>query len=144
MSDGQIPSFGEATAQLIAAGSPFELEEVEIRGRRTRTWKNCAPSIRALWEASRSHGDRCYLVYEDERYSYEETFQRVAAFATDLATRYGVVKGERVAIYLDKRPEAIVSIFGNRRSAPFVPAGYASTSGISPADRHSGLSASRG
>ena len=95
----------EATEQLIAPGAPFEIDVVEIRGTKTRTWKHANPSIRSLYESTRRFGDLGYLVYEDERYSYEEVYQRVAAFATDLATRYDVKKGDRVAIAMRNYPE---------------------------------------
>ena len=66
----------EATEQLIAPGAPFEIDVVEIRGAKTRTWKHAHPSIRSLYESTRRFGDLAYLVYEDERYSYEEVYQR--------------------------------------------------------------------
>ena len=68
-------SIAQANALMTAPGTPFEMEEVVIRGVPTRTWKNLPPSIRAVAEAGRAHGDKIFLVHEDERISFE-TFYR--------------------------------------------------------------------
>jgi long-chain acyl-CoA synthetase len=100
-----IPSLSEATAALTAAGSLFEIEEVVIRGISTKVWKNAAPSLRVLLEQSRAHGERTYLVYEDERTTYEENFRRAAGLAQVLVREWGVRKGDRVAIGMRNFPE---------------------------------------
>src|ERR1039458_6223284 len=52
---------------LTAPGQMFEMEELDIRGVPTRTWKNAPPSLRAVLDLSLQHGDATFLVYEDER-----------------------------------------------------------------------------
>jgi long-chain acyl-CoA synthetase len=80
-------SIAEAHALLTAPGAPFEMEEVVIRGLPTRTWKNAPPTLRAVVEAGRAHGERIFLVHEDERVSFEAFFRATAAFATNCAPR---------------------------------------------------------
>ena len=63
----------EANRTLTAAGQMFEMEEVEIRGVVTRVWKNAPAGLRAILELSCSHGEQDYLVYEDERTTFEES-----------------------------------------------------------------------
>ena len=63
-------SIDEAEAMLCAHGAPFEMETVEIGGIPTRAWKNALPTLAALVEAGRAHGDRTFVVYEDERVSF--------------------------------------------------------------------------
>ncbi len=41
-------SIAQAHALLTAPGSPFEMEEVIIRGVPTRVWKNAPPTLRAV------------------------------------------------------------------------------------------------
>ena len=103
-------SIAQAHALLTAPGQPFEMEEVVIRGVPTRTWKNAPPSLRATLEASRAHADRTFLVYEDERVTYEAFRRAVAAFAEALATD-GVEKGDRVAIVMRNLPEWPVAFY---------------------------------
>ena len=39
----------QAWADLTAPGAAFEVEEIEVRGARLRSFKNVPPSVRALW-----------------------------------------------------------------------------------------------
>jgi steroid-24-oyl-CoA synthetase len=105
MSETPSLSIEEANATLTAPGQMFEVEEVEIRGIVTRAWKNCPTSLRVVLELSRGHGDKDLLVYEDERTTFEEHFQRVAAVSNALASRFGVAKGDRVSIVMRNLPE---------------------------------------
>jgi long-chain acyl-CoA synthetase len=105
-------SLEDVTAALTAPGQLFEMDEVEIRGTRTRVWKNALPSLRSLLEVTRLHGDATFLVYEDDRLTFEEHFLRAATFARRLTERYGVAKGDRVAIAMRNFPEWSVAFFG--------------------------------
>jgi acyl-CoA synthetase (AMP-forming)/AMP-acid ligase II len=99
----------QAQAMLTAPGQLFEMDEVEIRGVRTRTWRHAPATYRAMLESSRGHGDKVFLVYEDERITYEEHYRRAAALATRLAEDYGVGTGDRVAIAMRNYPEWVVA-----------------------------------
>ena len=91
--------------KLTAPGSPFEIEEVEIRGTTTAVWKNAFPHLRAIVEHSRQFAERDYLVYEDQRLSYEQHYQQVVALAHALIEDYGIAKGDRVALAMRNYPE---------------------------------------
>jgi len=104
-------SIAEATAQLIAPGQPFEVAEEVIDGIPTKVWKNCIPSLRSILELSQVHGEATFLVYEDERMTFAEHFAAVQAFAHVLAGRYGVKKGDRVAIAMRNYPEWVVAFW---------------------------------
>jgi steroid-24-oyl-CoA synthetase len=96
---------------LTGPGGAFEIAEVDIRGVGTKTWKNAPGSLRAIWEASRAHGDRDFLVYDDERYSYARTHALVAAMARRLVDDYGVAQGDRVALAMRNYPEWVVTFW---------------------------------
>jgi long-chain acyl-CoA synthetase len=100
-----IPSLAEVHARLTATGSLFEIEELSIRGVPTRVWKNAPRSLRAVLDSSRAHGDKVFLVYEDERVSFEEHYRRAAGLAKVLVDAWGVRKGDRVAIAMRNFPE---------------------------------------
>lgn len=105
-------SLKEATEQLTAPGQMFETGEEVIEGVPTKVWKNCPPSLRSILELSRLHGDKTFLVYEDERMSFEEHFVEAAAFARALAERYGVSPGDRVTIAMRNFPEWVIAFWG--------------------------------
>ncbi len=90
-------SIAQAHALITAPGSPLEMEEIEIRGVKTRVWKNAPASLRDVALAGRAHGDKAFLVYEDERASFEGFFRAVSALAHELQAQ-GVEKGDRVAV----------------------------------------------
>ena len=99
------PSIAEVTALLTQPGALFEIEERVIRGVPTRTWKNAAPSLQAVLMMSREHGDNPFLVYEDERTSFEEHFRQCAQLARCMVEEWGLRKGDRVAIAMRNFPE---------------------------------------
>lgn len=103
-------SLREVEAVLCAPGQRFEMETVVIRGVPTRTWKNAPPSLRALTELSRAHGDRLATVLEDERISFDAQYRAIATLAAELAAR-GIGKGDRVATAMRNLPEWIVAFF---------------------------------
>ena len=84
-------SIAQAHAILTAPGMPTEVAEVEIRGIKTKVWKNLPPSLRSVVEMSRVHGEKIFLAYEDERVSFEAFHRAVAALAVELADRKSVV-----------------------------------------------------
>jgi long-chain acyl-CoA synthetase len=95
----------EAHRILTAPGSMFEMEEREIRGIRTRVWKNAPPSLRTILDVTRLHDDRTALVYEDDRLSYAEHYRAAAALGRVLVDEYRVAKGDRIAIAMRNFPE---------------------------------------
>jgi steroid-24-oyl-CoA synthetase len=104
-------SIAEAHALLTQTpDSPFEMEEKDIRGVRLRVWKNAPPTLRELFELGREHGDLDYIVFQDERISYEAHYRAVAKFARELKAR-GVTKGDRVAIVMRNYPEWAVAFW---------------------------------
>jgi long-chain acyl-CoA synthetase len=58
-----------------------------------------------LFAHSRNFGDRDFIVFEDERFSFEETFKQVDAIGNALVNDFGVKKGDRVAVSSRNYPE---------------------------------------
>lgn len=104
-------SVAEADAKLTVPGQMFEVDEVEIRGIATKVWKNCPPTLADILTLSRGHADKTFLVYEDERMSFEEHFRACAHLATVLRDRFGVGEGDRVAIAMRNFPEWSVAFW---------------------------------
>ena len=111
--DGQAwpaASMKDVTARLCAPGAPFEMDTVTIDGVPTRVWKNAPEHLAALAQIGRSHGDKEFLVYEDERVTFDGWFKAVCTLA-DALQRIGVVKGDRVALAMRNLPEWPVIFF---------------------------------
>ena len=74
-----------------------------------RVWKNAEPTLRHVLERSRKRADATFLVYEDERITFEQHYRAVARLAGILISDFGVEKGDRVAIaaYLGTTPETL-------------------------------------
>ena len=105
-------SVSEADALLTSPGQPFEIAVETIRGIETRTWKNAFPTLGVILESSRLHGAATFLVYEDERTTFEEHYRFAAAVAHLLIDRYGVRPGDRVAIAMRNFPEWAMAFWG--------------------------------
>ncbi|RAK61384.1 long-chain fatty acid--CoA ligase [Phenylobacterium hankyongense] len=103
-------SIAQAHALMTQPGSPLETEEKVIGGVPLKVWKNLPPSLRSVVEASRAHGERVFLVYEDERVTFEAFYRAVSAFARELAAQ-GVGKGDRVAVIMRNLPEWVVAFY---------------------------------
>jgi long-chain acyl-CoA synthetase len=102
-----MPSREEAIAALTASG-PFELAEDASQGYPLRLYRNAPASLREVLESTRGHGDRPFLIYEDETLSYAAHYHQVAALAGRLLSA-GVGKGDRVAIGMRNYPEWSIS-----------------------------------
>ena len=104
----EVPNFDQAIAALTTAeGSPFEIAEREIDGQTLKVFKNIQSSLRQAFDESRLHGDKTFLVYEDETWTFSQVMARVDEIADALVNRYGVGKGDRVAIAMRNYPEWI-------------------------------------
>ncbi len=98
-------SLAEADLQLTAAGGLFETEEAVVRGAAVKVWKHTPATLAEVVKLSRAHGDATFLVYEGDRYTFEEHFQAVARLAHQLRDRFGVTEGDRVALAMRNFPE---------------------------------------
>ena len=80
-------------AQVTGPGQIFELVEGEVRGVKMPVFKNAPPSLRELFASARTRGDRDFLVYEDERWSFDEVMRHVDGLGAALVDHFGVQEG---------------------------------------------------
>jgi acyl-CoA synthetase (AMP-forming)/AMP-acid ligase II len=97
-----------ARQELTAPGSPFAISEIVVRDVPIKVFAAAPPNMRAVWEMTAPHGDKDYVVYEDERYTYGEIQAQVRALAHLLRATHGVGSGDRVALAMRNYPEWIV------------------------------------
>jgi long-chain acyl-CoA synthetase len=105
MSTELLAQIDAARTRLTAPGAPFELEEQLLDGRRMRVFKNAAPNMIDLLAPGRKFGEREFVVLQQQRWTFARLFAEADALAAELAHRFGVVKGDRVAIAMRNRPE---------------------------------------
>ncbi len=100
----------DATAQLCAPGQPFEIGTATIRGIELRVWKNAPATLRPVLDLSALHADKDFVVYEDERLTFDGHYRAVSTMAARLL-KMGVERGDRVAIAMRNLPEWVVAFW---------------------------------
>ena len=101
-------SYDDAIAAATAEGAVFETTRVVVDGIEQTVFKNAPPTLGVLFSLCRTRGDADFLVYEDERWTFERFMAEVDALAAALVGRFGVEKGDRVAIAMRNLPEWVV------------------------------------
>ena len=99
----------QCRAQLIGAGGPFERLAVAVNGHNYLAYRNAFPNLPALINAGRAHGPREFMVYENDRWSFDRFFQSVDALAASLQHTAKLQAGDRVALAMRNRPEWAVA-----------------------------------
>jgi long-chain acyl-CoA synthetase len=102
-------TFLEANAAVTGPGQIFELIDAEVRGVKMKVFKNSPAHLGQVFAGSRGHGDKTFLVYEDEIITFAQAADRIDALASLLVNTYGVKKGDRVAVAMRNFPEWVMS-----------------------------------
>ena len=97
----------EAIAALTAPGQPFELRVVNNENGPIRVFTNAPLTLRDLYRGNIN--DKTFVVFEDERYTFAQTYQQAAKIARILIDDFGVQKGDRVAISMRNFPEWVMA-----------------------------------
>ncbi len=105
MTDGV--SRDQALDALSGEGEDYELLEGSIFGRPCRLFRNGPKTLRELYEQNLS--DETFIVYENERLSYRQTYKMAARVAHMMVSEYGISAGDRVAISMRNFPEWIIA-----------------------------------
>jgi acyl-CoA synthetase (AMP-forming)/AMP-acid ligase II len=106
-----MPTHQEIEARLTGPGAPFEIVHEPVFGEVMPVFRQRARSLRELLVASTVHGDLEYLVCGELRLSFAQHARVVASVAKAFADRFGIGKGDRVAILAANCPEWIVSFW---------------------------------
>ena len=107
----EVLSIQDASAQMIAAGQMFEMERTTVKGIEMNVWKNAPQTMAQVLGMSLNHSAKEFLVYEDQRYTFEEHYRAAAT----LAQRFidlGIKKGDRITIASRNLPQWVMSFWG--------------------------------
>lgn len=97
------------TAQLISEASPWAVSTTEINGITYKYYPKAPKTLVELLDQGRNHGDNEFLVYEDERISFNQFFAKADALAWQLQHTLNIKPGDRVAIAMRNYPEWMVA-----------------------------------
>jgi long-chain acyl-CoA synthetase len=98
----------EAVAAVTAPGQFYETRRTVVDGIEQTVFVHAPRSLRDIFGLCRTRGDAIFLVYEDERWSFDRFMAEVDATAAMLVGRFGVQRGDRVAVAMRNLPEWIV------------------------------------
>ena len=111
-----LPSLAARDPQLRRCRRPDLRPGEPVRDDRGRRARRDERVVRArAAQPARRHrlhalrGDDIFIVYEDERWTFADFIAKVDELGAALVDRYGVAKGDRVAISMRNYPEWIVS-----------------------------------
>ncbi|RGE44923.1 AMP-binding protein [Comamonas testosteroni] len=97
-------------AQLTSPGAPFEVLQTTLPdGRSFAAYRNAFQNLPQLINAGRVHGAAEFMVYGDDRWTFDRFFAAVDAVASRLQKQYGLKAGQRVTIAMRNRPEWAVA-----------------------------------
>ena len=100
----QAMTWDQAMAVLTGPGAPFEIVERLVGGGPVKVFSELPRSMREAFALARLHGDKPFLVYEDERQTFAELMARVDEIADALVHRYEIRPGDRVALAMRNYP----------------------------------------
>ena len=90
--------------ELTSPGQMFEIVTEQVRGAPVKCFAHAPGSLRDFWLSTAGHGDKDYLVYQQERCTYAQAHEYTASIANWLQQQ-GVGHGDRVAIAMRNYPE---------------------------------------
>lgn len=100
-----MPTMAEVRAQLTGPGGMFEITTDTVLGREMEVYKDRMPSLRSILEVALLRGDeQDFIVYGDRTYGFA-TFVRTANGVAHALRRFGIQKGDRVAVLSQNNPE---------------------------------------
>ena len=111
-----------ARSALLAKDAFFELDQVTTPRGTFNAYKHAPKSLVELLSAGRGHGDATLIVYEDERWTFNEFYQKVDSLRSWLVNEKQIKNGDRVAIAMRNYPEWLVaftaSVFSGAITVP--------------------------
>jgi long-chain acyl-CoA synthetase len=99
-----------AVRRLTAADGIFAVTEQQVAGVPRRIFTHAAPTVLDILSQGRGHGDADFLVFGDQRWTFEQFFADVDALAAVLQHDLGVKPGDRIAIAMRNCPDWVLTL----------------------------------
>lgn len=101
----------QAAETVVSTNPDFAVQDVEIRGVTYKAFKNVPRNIRELIQRgvqAQDTGKADYLVYRDQRWTYEEYLHNIKVLANSLHKNFDVRKDQPVALAMRNCPELLL------------------------------------
>lgn len=108
----ELQQFDDLVTKLTAADQPFAVENISIDGVEYRNYSAMPAALGEYFVHMQRHADKDFAVYLQERYTFAEAYAHSAEFAAALIARFGVNKGDRVAILSRNNPQWMMAFIG--------------------------------
>ena len=108
----ELKQFDDVVASLTGAGQGFEVDTVELAGVQYRNFAGLPDNLAQYFTVMLQHSEKEFAVYLDERYTFGQGYQHSCEFGAALVKRYGLVKGDRVAILSRNNPQWMMAFIG--------------------------------
>ena len=101
-----MPTSAEVREQLTGPGGMFEVVTEQVMGRPMEVYANRMPSLRSVAEVGLMRGDAAtFIAYGERTIGFGTFVQTANGVAHALRDRFGVTKGDRVAVLSQNNPE---------------------------------------
>ncbi len=98
-------AYDQSIAALTEPGRDFEITRCTIGDIDYAVYRNAPETLQEVYFAAAAHGAKEFLVYEGERWTFDDLFAQAWAIADALNTRHRIMPGDRVGIAMRNYPE---------------------------------------
>ena len=99
----------EIIADICNQDPSFKVKNKYIRDIKYKCFDNDISNLSKLFSLASNYQGKEMLIFEDERYTYENSYELASSFANVLINEFKIKKGDRVAIASRNYPEWIYS-----------------------------------
>jgi long-chain acyl-CoA synthetase len=108
----ELVQFDEVVAGLTAKGQAFEVNTVQLDGVEYLNFATLPANLGQYFLVMLQHAQKDFAVYLNERYTFAQGYQHSCEFGAALVQRYGLAKGDRVAILSRNNPQWMMAFIG--------------------------------
>lgn len=103
----------DATMELFSSSpGPFHTATATINGHAHVVFDLGPQTLRDYFDMATMHGDKTFIVFAEERYSFAQAHALAYRWAAAIQSRFGIAKGDRVALAMRNFPEWIFAFMG--------------------------------
>lgn len=100
-------------AAIVGPGGPLEVGEAVVRGQVLPVFRTVPQTLRDYFLGlGAGHGEADFIVCGEERLSYAAALKLAMRYGAAFQSRYGIVKGDRVALAMRNMPEWCLAFMG--------------------------------
>lgn len=95
--------------QLTAVNTQFEVVEKKIDGVKYPFFKNLPKNLNELYQIGQQFHDKSFFIHHGKSLSYRDVLDQMGNLAHVLVSRFGIKKGDRIALAMRNLPEWCVA-----------------------------------